>query len=123
MANAQDPNTEEKHCACVLYSSRTTPNWFTDGLDLLGALLPNHVMRGAAIGTCMNFLDKEAGTPNRQGLMPAAGQNRLFEERYHPKQTSPLVLRVCPLDWFSRPREDGELLMGCRGAHLGILMS
>jgi hypothetical protein len=61
MANAQDPDTEEKHCACVLYSSRTTPNRFTDGLDLLGALLPVHIMRGAAIGICMNRPDKKDG--------------------------------------------------------------
>jgi len=73
MANAQDPDTEEKNCACVLYSSRTIPNRFTDDLDLLGALLPNHVMRGAANGICMNCLDKEADTPNRQALMPAVG--------------------------------------------------
>ena len=58
------------------------PQSVHDGLDLLGALLPNHVMRGAAIGICMNCRDREAGVPNRQGLMPAAGQNQLFEERY-----------------------------------------
>jgi hypothetical protein len=34
MANAQDPDTEEKGCACVLYSSRTIPHRLTDDPSL-----------------------------------------------------------------------------------------
>jgi hypothetical protein len=53
----------------------------------------------------MNFLDKEAGIPSRQGLMPAAGQNRLFEERY-PAQQEKLRQRQRAVLAFLSKRHD-----------------